>query len=39
MSRKSPARRSHLLAIYAGLVFAFIYLPIVVLVLYSFNRD
>jgi spermidine/putrescine transport system permease protein len=32
-------RRSPLLAIYAALVFAFIYLPIVVLVLYSFNRD
>jgi ABC-type spermidine/putrescine transport system permease subunit II len=27
-------RRSPLLAIYAGLVFAFLYLPIVVLVLY-----
>src|SRR6185437_15663057 len=39
MSRKSPTRRSPLLAIYAGLVFAFIYLPIVVLILYSFNRD
>lgn len=32
-------RRAPLLAIYAGLVFAFLYLPIVVLVLYSFNRD
>lgn len=39
MSTKSPTRRSPLLAIYAGLVFAFIYLPIVVLILYSFNRD
>ncbi len=32
-------RRSPLLAIYAVLVFAFIYLPLVVLILYSFNRD
>ena len=39
MSSKSPTRHSPLLAIYAGLVFAFIYLPIVVLILYSFNRD
>ena len=39
MSRKSPTRRSPLLAIYAALVFAFIYLPLVVLILYSFNRD
>ena len=31
-------RRSPLLAAYAALVFAFIYLPIVVLVVYSFNR-
>ena len=31
--------RSPLLAAYATLVFAFIYLPIVVLILYSFNRD
>ena len=39
----SPAnlvtRRSPLLAAYALLVFAFIYLPIVVLMVYSFNRD
>jgi len=28
-----------LLAVYAAFVFAFIYLPIVVLILYSFNRD
>jgi len=39
----SPAnlvtRRSPLLAAYALLVFAFIYLPIVVLLVYSFNRD
>jgi len=39
MSRHSPARRSPLLAIYAVLVFAFIYLPIVALIVYSFNRD
>jgi spermidine/putrescine transport system permease protein len=39
MSRKSPTRRSPFLALYAALVFAFIYLPIVVLILYSFNRD
>jgi len=32
-------RRPPLLAAYAALVFAFIYLPIVVLVVYSFNRD
>ena len=35
----NPQRRSPLLAAYAVLVFAFIYLPIVVLILYSFNRD
>jgi len=39
MSRHSPTRRSPLLAIYATLVFAFIYLPLVVLIVYSFNRD
>ncbi|MGB8473224.1 MAG: ABC transporter permease [Candidatus Acidiferrum sp.] len=39
MSRNSPSRRSPLLAVYAALVFAFIYLPIVVLIVYSFNRD
>jgi len=39
MSRHSPTLRSPLLAIYAALVFAFIYLPLVVLILYSFNRD
>jgi spermidine/putrescine transport system permease protein len=39
MSRHSPTRRSPLLAIYAALVFAFIYLPLTVLILYSFNRD
>ncbi len=33
------SRRSPLLAIYAFLVFSFLYLPIAVLILYSFNRD
>jgi ABC-type spermidine/putrescine transport system permease subunit II len=32
-------RRSPLLAVYSALVFAFIYLPIIVLVVYSFNHD
>src|ERR1700730_13101506 len=32
-------QRSPFLTAYAVLVFAFIYLPIVVLILYSFNRD
>ena len=35
----TTTRRSPLLTAYAGLVFAFIYLPIVVLVVYSFNLD
>jgi spermidine/putrescine transport system permease protein len=39
MKTRATTRRSPLLAIYAALVFAFIYLPIVVLILYSFNRD
>jgi spermidine/putrescine transport system permease protein len=39
MSHNSPIRRSPLLALYAALVFAFIYLPLIVLILYSFNRD
>ena len=39
MTAKPANRRAPLLAIYATLVFAFIYLPIVVLILYSFNRD
>jgi spermidine/putrescine transport system permease protein len=39
MTRNSPTRRSPLLAFYAMLVFAFIYLPLAVLILYSFNRD
>ncbi len=36
---KSTQRRSPLLAIYALLVFAFLYLPIAVLILYSFNGE
>ncbi|HEX4542339.1 MAG TPA: ABC transporter permease [Candidatus Acidoferrum sp.] len=39
MSANSSTRRAPLLALYSTLVFAFIYLPIVVLILYSFNRD
>src|SRR6201981_3704273 len=39
MARSSTVRRAPLLALYAAFVFAFIYLPIVVLALYSFNRD
>ena len=40
MSRASlSSRRSQLLGVYALLVFVFLYLPIVVLILYSFNRD
>lgn len=39
MTRNSSSRRAPFLALYAFLVFAFIYLPIVVLVVYSFNRD
>lgn len=40
MSATSIAtRRPILVTIYAALVFAFIYLPILVLVVYSFNRD
>jgi spermidine/putrescine transport system permease protein len=39
MSTSAPARRSPLLTIYAVLVFAFIYMPVVILILYSFNRD
>jgi len=38
MSTPSPIHRSPLLALYAALVFAFIYLPVAVLLLYSFNR-
>src|SRR6202048_2267651 len=32
-------RRAPMLAAYSSLVFAFIYLPIIVLIVYSFNRD
>jgi len=39
MKPQATTRPSPLLALYAALVFAFIYLPIVVLILYSFNRD
>ena len=35
----NATRRAPLLALYSALVFAFIYLPIVVLIVYSFNRD
>jgi spermidine/putrescine transport system permease protein len=37
MSRGSPSGRSPLLASYAVLVYAFLYLPIIVLVVYSFS--
>ena len=39
MSRPAQLRRAPLLTIYAALVFIFIYLPVAVLILYSFNRD
>jgi len=40
MSGATPAtNRSRFLGIYAAAVFAFLYLPIIVLILYSFNRD
>jgi len=39
MSRSTPTRRAPLLTIYAALVFIFIYAPVVVLILYSFNRE
>jgi spermidine/putrescine transport system permease protein len=35
----NPTSRAPLLALYSAFVFAFIYLPIVVLVVYSFNQD
>jgi spermidine/putrescine transport system permease protein len=38
-SADSATHRSPFLTAYAGIVFAFIYLPIIVLVVYSFNRD
>src|ERR1700686_713947 len=39
MSGHAPTRRAPLLTIYSALVFIFIYLPVVVLIIYSFNRD
>src|ERR1700747_3478445 len=39
MSHVTPTRRPPLLTIYAAIVFIFVYLPVVVLILYSFNRD
>ncbi len=39
MSATVATRRAPLLTAYAIAVFAFIYLPIVVLIAYSFNRD
>jgi spermidine/putrescine transport system permease protein len=38
MTSTNSTQRSPILAAYAGLVFAFIYLPIAVLIVYSFNR-
>jgi spermidine/putrescine transport system permease protein len=39
MRSTNSSQRSPLLAAYATLVFVFIYLPIAVLIIYSFNRD
>jgi spermidine/putrescine transport system permease protein len=39
MSRSASLHRAPLLAAYATLVFAFLYLPIVALIVYSFNRE
>jgi spermidine/putrescine transport system permease protein len=39
MSGSVQTRRAPLLAAYCFLVFAFIYLPVVILIIYSFNRD
>jgi spermidine/putrescine transport system permease protein len=39
MSGHAQTRRAPFLSIYALLVFIFIYLPVVVLILYSFNRE
>ena len=39
MNNSPSSQRSFFLTAYATLVFAFIYLPIVVLILYSFNRE
>jgi spermidine/putrescine transport system permease protein len=35
----ATTRRAPFLAVYSALVFAFIYLPILILIVYSFNRD
>jgi len=39
MNRPARLRRAPLLTTYAALVFIFIYLPVAVLILYSFNRE
>ena len=39
MTEAAATRKAPLLAVYAALVFAFVYLPIVVLIVYSFNRE
>ena len=39
MTSYNPTRSAPILTTYAALVIAFIYLPIVVLIAYSFNRD
>jgi spermidine/putrescine transport system permease protein len=39
MSSTTTTRRAPLLTLYAAFVFAFVYLPIIILILYSFNRD
>jgi len=39
MSGKRASRRSPVLTTYAVMVFAFVYSPIAILILYSFNRD
>jgi spermidine/putrescine transport system permease protein len=39
MNATISTRRAPLLTLYAAFVFAFVYLPIVILILYSFNRD
>lgn len=39
MSASTSTRRAPWLRAYSFLVFAFIYLPVVILILYSFNRD
>ena len=39
MASSNAKSRAPILTTYAAFVFAFIYLPIVVLIAYSFNRD